>query len=148
MNCAEMFKLILANNAQQHSLHELCRLRRGLGLGLGWYESKKGVRGQKINFKLNINPLIILKYGSTGTDDLPCTEKAFQTSGKVKIRSRSSSAIFQKVYFWPPMQRKSTWDIRERQNDVKVIKVIKCNLSKREFLTYHEQKRHFRYHGR
>ena len=31
--------------------------------------------------------------------DLPYTQKAFFRHGKVKMKSRSSSAIFQKIYF-------------------------------------------------
>ena len=45
----------------------------------------------------------------------------------------------------PPIHRKSILEIREGQNEVKVIKF---NLSKSVFLTSHSQKRHFRHQGR
>ena len=61
---------------------------------------------------------------------------------------RSSSAIFQQEYFWPPMHRKSILDIRKGQNQVKVTKFINCKFTKSVFLTSHAQKKHFTHQER
>ena len=87
--------------------------------------------------------------------DLPCTKKAFWTSGKVKTRSRSSKVIkcnfSKKGIFDLLCVEKYILDIRKGQNQVKVIQGHQVQFFQKgifDFTWTEIQKRHFRHHGR